>query len=53
MFVIPKKDINNLKTGKKYEFINADFYEYEISWEYSVNLWISKDDIENFWWDAF
>lgn len=34
MFVVPKKNINNLKAGKKYEIINADFYEYEIVCEY-------------------
>lgn len=48
MFVIPKKNMNNLRVGKKYEIINADYYEYEIVCEDDVRLWIDKCDVENF-----
>lgn len=48
MFVIPKKNMNNLKKGKQYKIINSDMYEYEIECEDEVILWISKDDLSNF-----
>lgn len=48
MFVIPKKNMNNLRAGKQYKIINADYYEYEILCEDGIRMWIDKGDIENF-----
>lgn len=48
MFVVSKKNMNNLKMGKQYKIVNADYYEYEILCEDGIRLWIYKGDIENF-----